>query len=210
MKKFNIQKFLLFKNTYKYAIPLSSYVYKIKHFYKHQQRIFKVLLILSSLRNSPEVRSMKIIDQEKLALEIEKSCYNYTVNHCIRNNYRQNWDNIIFRQIYDFEINEKCYELNYDNNKYLIRQILNKKINPNDIGGVSASDINPSVNLPVYELINLRKNITIDYKYSTLYECEKCGKNETKAYEVQLRSSDEGKDLSLECKFCGFKWILRN
>ena len=53
---------------------------------------------------------------------------------------------------------------------------------------------------------NLENNNEIKIKYSELYRCNKCKRNQTKTERRYARSLDEGIDLTIICLFCGKRW----
>ena len=60
--------------------------------------------------------------------------------------------------------------------------------------------------IKIDEKINKRNNQESKIKYSELYRCRKCKRNQTTTERRYARSLDEGVDLTIICLFCGNRW----
>lgn len=84
-----------------------------------------------------------------------------------------------------------------------------QQIDLKKIGDATSDELNPYINNPYKEIIKYRSEQTLEIKTSQMYECNKCKKRETKCYQLQTRSSDEGYTQFIECQVCFNKWTLR-
>jgi DNA-directed RNA polymerase subunit M/transcription elongation factor TFIIS len=76
------------------------------------------------------------------------------------------------------------------------------------VGSLSASDINPHINVPYISQLDMRAKQSTVIKYSTMYKCL-CGESKTHIYELQTRSFDEGATIFVRCISCCKVWTTR-
>lgn len=55
------------------------------------------------------------------------------------------------------------------------------------------------------QIDNLQKKLDIE---KGIYQCDRCGKNETIGIEKQIRSADEPMSTKVRCLNCGKNWII--
>lgn len=169
----------------------------------HQVRD-KTIELISSIKNN-KLNELEIKD-------IEIGIFNWTIDFCIKNNIIKNWDNNKFKKIY---IN-KCISVisnldpkQYLKNKYLLKLLQNKKINPHEIPYMKNEDIYPDKWNNIKNILEKKveglkhnKNISI----TDQFKCGKCKKRECSYYELQVRSADESATLFITCLNCNAKW----
>ena len=63
-------------------------------------RLSKILLFESILSDYKEFTKLNIKKQKKLLIDIEKTCFNHTIDLSNKNNIIPSWDNIIFIETY--------------------------------------------------------------------------------------------------------------
>lgn len=151
----------------------------------------------------------KISTRENITFQIEKSCYNKAISVSKKNNIKCDWDNLNFTNIY----NNVCYKVatNIDpnsivNSDYILKKILNCEIDLSNIAFMTSRLMCPKKYVEFDEKIYKRSNLEIKIKFSELYQCKKCKKNQTTTERRYARSLDEGVDLTITCHFCGNRW----
>ena len=147
-----------------------------------------------------------------LSKNIEKSIYNYTIDVAKKKNIRRTWTNNIFYMIYMNKCRSIYLNLNSDTyiqNNYLLKQILDNKINPNKIANLSVYDIFPD---NWKELMD-KKSKMDELKYTLKpeamtdqFKCRKCFSRSCSYYEVQTRSADEPMTQFITCLNCKNRW----
>ena len=97
----------------------------------------------------------------------------------------------------------------YIQNNYLLKEILNKKINPNNIAKLSVYNIFPE---NWKDLLNEKsKRDELKYKLkpeamTDQFKCRKCFSRSCSYYEVQTRSADEPMTQFITCLNCKNRW----
>jgi DNA-directed RNA polymerase subunit M/transcription elongation factor TFIIS len=135
-----------------------------------------------------------------LAIQIESSIFEYTLNYCIK--YDKNhikpvyYDKLTFLLVNLDETNQKI------NNKTFKKKILSKQIDPRYIAFLSPAQIHPDkwiglINKKVYA--EKREN---NIAYSNDYKCKKCGESKSKITQIQTRSADEPMTTFIICLVC--------
>ena len=147
-----------------------------------------------------------------LSKNIEKSIYNYIINVAKKKNIMRNWDNNIFYMLYMNKCRSIYSNLNTDTyikNNYLLKSIIDKKINPNKIASLSVYDIFPD---NWKELMDLKSKMDeLKYKLkpeamTDQFKCRKCFSRSCSYYEVQTRSADEPMTQFITCLNCKNRW----
>jgi DNA-directed RNA polymerase subunit M/transcription elongation factor TFIIS len=77
------------------------------------------------------------------------------------------------------------------------------------IGYYSSLTLNPAINRPYIEQLQIRNSQETVIRYSKMYLCV-CGERKTKTYELQTRSLDEGGTLFIQCLSCHRVWTSRH
>jgi len=168
--------------------------------------------------NSDEIRIKTVIkfnnilNNLKLSKIIEKSIYNYVIDVSKNKNILRLWSDNVFKQLY---IN-KCISIysnlnndSYIKNNYLLNNILEGKINPNNIANLSVYDIFPD---NWKDLMDKKSKVDeIKYKLkpeamTDQFKCRKCFSRSCSYYEVQTRSADEPMTQFITCLDCKNRW----
>lgn len=153
-------------------------------------------------RASVQLELNNILNNIDMALKIELSIFEYALIYCLNNKYDINY----IRPIYYDKLNFITSNLDETNksigNKYLKKNILNKKINPSFVAFLSPSQIHPD---KYAELV--KKRNYIEYRenniaYSDVYKCYKCGESKCKITQAQTRSADEPMTTFVVCLVC--------
>jgi transcription elongation factor S-II len=169
----------------------------------HQVRD-KTIELISSIKNN-KLNELEIKD-------IEIGIFNWTIDFCIKNNIIKNWDNNKFKKIYinkSISVISNLDPKQYLKNKYLLKLLQNKKINPHEIPYMKNEDIYPDKwnnikNILEKKVEGLKNNKNISI--TDQFRCGKCKKRECSYYELQVRSADESATLFITCLNCNAKW----
>lgn len=197
----NIQKNLNF------TIPCD--IYNDILYNKNRRSI--ILLISDILQQNNNFKKLNYNIQANIIINIELSCYNYTLTKADELLIYQSWDNEKFEYLYYLTCNKITKNLDPKsevNSNYLINLIINNQIDIKNIGMLTSEDLCPNKSLNIKENLHKRNNQEIKLKTSTLYTCKNCKKKEVYIREYQGRSLDEGSNLSLTCQFCNYNWVV--
>jgi hypothetical protein len=155
-----------------------------------------------------------LIDTAKL---IEKSCYCATINNCRNSDDPppRNWESASFVEIY---YSSRCgiiLRLLSPNSSscrefgcLLFNKLINKEIDPNDVGFMNESEICPESQELEKIDIKKRMDVKIEEKTSNLYQCPSCKERKCTYTTVQKRSLDEASGVSCECTVCKYKFFI--
>ena len=175
-------------------------------------------LNMDSKNDNNRNRSVKKINEyvkdEIKSRNIEKSIYNYMIDYSKENNITRSWTNKIFFNLYFSKIRSICLNLDkesYIKNNYLIDQINNNNINPEDISKLSVYDIYPDNWKKLIDAKIKRDKIKYELKPEAMtdqYKCRKCGSRKCSYYEMQTRSADEPMTQFFTCIDCHNKWKM--
>lgn len=192
-----------------FVIPM--HVYDDKEYNKIRR---SYLILLSSLFNEMlayynfPYRSFKLTDD---ILRIERSCYLHTLEEADRYLIIKDWNHSIFEDLYRSKITRITKNLDHRSevrDAHLFFLILNKNIDIDRISYLKSEELSPKSSEIIIRNLNARKEQKLTYKTTSLYKCPKCKKNECMIRMVQLRSLDEGENISLRCVYCHHTWVL--
>jgi hypothetical protein len=131
--------------------------------------------------------------------------------------YNENGD---FYKLYRINMNKFTKNLDIDsevNDNYFITKLINVQKDKylfinyeliKNICNLTSYDLCPKKSESIKELVNARINQKNNVKTSKTYICGKCKQRETIIKEVQLRSADEGANLSITWVSCQHHWIM--
>ena len=172
-----------------------------------------------SYSNSNDQKRIKLVikfdtllNNLQLSKIIEKSIYNYCIDVAKQKNILRSWNNNVFHDLYLNKCISIYSNLNSDTyikNNYLLKNILEKKIDPNNISKLSVYDIFPD---NWKELMD-KKSKMDELKYTLKpeamtdqFKCRKCFSRSCSYYEVQTRSADEPMTQFITCLNCKNRW----
>ena len=172
-----------------------------------------------SYSNSNDQKRIKLVikfdtllNNLQLSKIIEKSIYNYCIDVAKQKNILRSWNNNVFHNLYlnkCISIYSNLNSKTYIKNNYLLKNILEKKIDPNNISKLSVYDIFPD---NWKELMD-KKSKMDELKYTLKpeamtdqFKCRKCSSRSCSYYEVQTRSADEPMTQFISCLECGNRW----
>jgi transcription elongation factor S-II len=158
------------------------------------------------------IKFNKVLNNLKLSKIVEKSIYNYVIEVAKNKNILRLWTNNIFLQLYMNKCISIYSNLNNDSyikNNYLLKNILEEKIDPNNIANLSVYDIFPD---NWKELMDKKSKVDeLKYKLkpeamTDQFKCRKCFSRSCSYYEVQTRSADEPMTQFITCLNCKNRW----
>lgn len=195
------------KNKQKFTIPIK--IYNNPKYCKDRRTI--ILLIASILEKNETFKNILKSKQDNIILSIEKSCYNATIKKSNELLIYINWENSKFTYMYQLFCNKITKNLDSDsevNNAYLINAIINDEIDLKNIAELPSDKLCPEKSDIIKQNLIMRNSQKLNYKTSSLYTCRNCGKKSVTIKTMQLKSLDEGENLSLVCQFCSYNWVV--
>ena len=148
---------------------------------------------------------------DDIVTEIERGCNNFAILTAGRQHVTPiNWCNTDFCRIYSaimFKIKQNLDPTSPVKSKYLINKIHKSKINPYNLAEMDSHDLCPTKSDGIIKERKDRLNMKIEHKTTNRFSCPNCGAKEAQSKNVQLRSLDEGYNLSLTCINCNYKWV---
>ncbi len=158
------------------------------------------------------IKYNSLLNNLQLSKIIEKSIYNYCIDVAKQRNILRSWKNKVFLNLYLNKCISIYSNLNSDTyikNNYLLKKIIEKKIDPNNISKLSVYDIFPD---NWKELMD-KKSKMDELKYTLKpeamtdqFKCRKCFSRSCSYYEVQTRSADEPMTQFITCLNCKNRW----
>ena len=140
------------------------------------------------------INHFKTMVPEIVSLNIEKSIYNYTIEHAGKLNTDIDWENIAFKHIYI----SKFLDIKNNVTSDIIKSLVSNKTSKN-IAYLDLSDLNPS-------LQNIDKKQDDTVEASGMFKCPKCKHRKTTYYSMQTRSADEPMTNFITCLNCQHRW----
>ena len=153
-----------------------------------------------------------ILNNKKLSKSVEKSIYNYVIDTAKERNIMRKWNNNIFFNLYinkNISIYSNLNNKTYIKNDYLLNQIINKNINPQDIAKLSVYNIFPENWKALLNEKSKRDELKYKLKPEAMtdqFKCRKCYSRSCSYYEVQTRSADEPMTQFITCLDCKNRW----
>lgn len=179
---------------------------------KYRKKGYTVILdILKSIKDL-EKFAKKETSLEYIAKEIERGCNNKAVRKAIADKIKPRWwTNVLYCEIYSAVVYKVAMNLSPSSevgSSTLVNMILNKTVKLSNIADMHSNAMCPEKCNKIIKEMDTRLHEKIEYKITTRYQCPNCHKNKAKRREVQLRSLDEGSNISLECVYCNHEWII--
>jgi DNA-directed RNA polymerase subunit M/transcription elongation factor TFIIS len=154
---------------------------------------------LDRAKNQLEIN--KQIEDIDLALKIELSIFEYSLVYCLNNNY----DPKFLEPVYKDKLDNIIMNLNpktHIKNKTFKENIINGKINPNDVAFMAPAQVHPEKWQYIINKKNYKEWRENNIAYSTAYKCRKCGESKSKVTQAQTRSADEPMSTFISCMVC--------
>ena len=167
-----------------------------------------------NIRDNCVQKLNKLLNNESLSRNIEKSIFNFVIDNARENNINRRWDNKIFYNLYFSKIRSIYSNLDkesYINNDYLFDKIKNNDIKAEDISKLSVYEIHPENWKEIIDAKIKRDRMKYDIKPESMtdrYKCRKCGSRKCSYYEMQTRSADEPMTQFFTCLDCKNRWKM--
>ena len=153
-----------------------------------------------------------LVNNEKIAKNIEIGCYNFTINKAEKENLHKKWENVFFKRIYLNKIKSIYTNLKSDSylkNNRLIERLLSKEFKPHELSEMDATHLFPE-HWKSYLDEKIKKENAVDENVQDAatdqFKCNRCKQKKCTYYEVQTRSADEPMTTFVTCISCGNRW----
>ncbi len=174
---------------------------------KQMKKDKKFLNILNEkIRTKMIDKLNNIVSSREYCIQIEDSCFEFTINYSITNNY---YSEDIILSIYMHKLNDLYNNISRTNNignYYLPIMIISGKIDLTKIAYYKPEELFPDNWQDI-----IKHNEFIEDKKKNIATCKlkkpcKCGCIKGYHYQLQTRSSDEPMTNFVVCVDCGFVW----
>lgn len=191
------------KNIPEHKDPLDVLFYRTPY---NRIRRAKIIMFGSVLSPYKKFNSMEKDQKTKLLKQLERACYNRTIDIANEQNIIASWSDDLFCDIYHII----CYKISANlepnglvGNPSLAKNILDEVINIKSLPSMSSVEMYPQLYTKVKERIEASKNAKQTVKYTTMYKCRRCKKNKCTFESIQNRSLDECNNFVVTCVNCG-------
>ena len=149
----------------------------------------------------------EIIQKEpKLATNLEKAVYNYTIKESTQRKIIKKWENPFFHQLYTDRLRTIFVNIK---SPQILQAIQSGELNPQTFAFMTHQEMNPERWAPLIIKKTKRDaskfNNTIEAS-TDMYTCKKCRSKKCTYYELQTRSADEPATIFVTCLDCGKHW----
>ena len=153
------------------------------------------------------VNKLKIIlKNDKLANNLEKGIFNYSLKHAEKINVVKKWDNSYFVKIYINRLRTITINLKDDS---LFKSVIDKKIKAHEVAFMTHQEMQPSNWQELLEDKKIRDENKYEPKLEAStddFKCWKCKSKKCTYYQLQTRSADEPMTTFVSCLDCGNRW----
>jgi transcription elongation factor S-II len=157
-------------------------------------------------RNNVINKLKDILKNDKLASNLEKGIFNYSLKHAEKINVVKKWDNNYFVKIYVNRL--RTIRSNLKDEK-LFKSIINKKIKAHEVAFMTHQEMQPDNWSELLELKKIRDENKYEPKLEAStddFKCWKCKSKKCTYYQLQTRSADEPMTTFVSCLDCGNRW----
>jgi transcription elongation factor S-II len=157
-------------------------------------------------RNNVVIKLKDMLKNDKLASNLEKGIFNYSLKHAEKINVVKKWDNSYFVKIYVNRL--RTIRSNLKDEK-LIESIINKKIKAHEVAFMTHQEMQPDNWSELLELKKIRDENKYEPKLEAStddFKCWKCKSKKCTYYQLQTRSADEPMTTFVSCLDCGNRW----
>jgi transcription elongation factor S-II len=152
-----------------------------------------------------------LIDDEKIAANLEIGIYNYTIKESTNRKIIKKWENKIFAQVYLDRLRSIYLNIKNPDNTGLLTSLKNGEITPQTLSFMTHQEMHPDHwRVLIEQKIKRDANrFTNNIQPSTdMFTCKnsKCRSKRCTYYELQTRSADEPATIFITCLDCGKNW----
>jgi transcription elongation factor S-II len=154
-------------------------------------------------RANIRVKIQPMIDDEKLATNLEKGIYNFAIKEANTRKIIKKWENPHFVQLYLDRLRSIYVNLK---NPDLLDHLKMGEISPQSLAFMTHQEMNPARwRILIDQKMKRDANkFTDNIRASTdMFTCKKCKSKRTTYYELQTRSADEPATIFVTCLDCG-------
>jgi len=194
------------QEQFNHTIPLSLDLYQPPY---NVIRRAKIMLFGASLSHYNEYQQLSNHNKINLLKQIERVCYNATIDYAHKENIIPSWDIEEFCNIY----HTTCYKISVNldstsliNNPDFAKSLLNKQIPISMLPKLTSCEIFPKKYTKIIQRMEASKNISHTVKISRMYKCRKCKESKCFIENLYNRSLDEGVNLHITCFNCGYEF----
>ena len=144
-----------------------------------------------------------IIDDAKIATNLEIAIYNYAIKEATSKKILKKWENPFFLQLYTDRM--RTIFLNLKKEEELMKQFKNQEITPQTLVFMTHQEMNPEHWKTMIEKKIKRdaNKFNVNMQASTdTFTCRKCKSKKCTYYELQTRSADEPATIFITCLNC--------
>lgn len=148
---------------------------------------------------------------QEVAEALERACYNQTIDACSENAIPRAWTSPAFV----CEYSERCGRLLVTLDRKsrvctaygagVLEALAAGELDPAGAGALSARELVPSATEEIERGLAVRRSQRVQEKWSTLFQCPRCGERKCTYVTVQLRSLDEPASHICVCQ-CEHRW----
>lgn len=152
-------------------------------------------------------------DQDKLATELERGCYNVAIETAESAGIYCNFDNLVFVSQYSLICDRVGSHLDATSSvgpTNLLARLLAGEVEAVNVARLKSEELWPEASADVRRELETRSRQGITPKTSQRYTCKKCQGTETLVREYQSRAGDEASTTSVKCarESCGHTWRI--
>jgi DNA-directed RNA polymerase subunit M/transcription elongation factor TFIIS len=146
------------------------------------------------------------IDREKIASNLEKAIFNYSIKEATNRKIIKKWENPYFVQLYVDRLRSILHNLS---NAEIYTQLQTGELLPQTFAFMTHQEMKPErwADLISRKTKRDASRFNTNIEASTdMYTCKKCRSKKCTYYEMQTRSADEPATIFVTCLDCGKHW----
>lgn len=167
------------------------------------------------IRTSFVFKLSLVLNDYKMAQQLEKASYDYAWQCCKDNKKEDGFFGAYFSSIYTGKMYEIHWALSPSSPDKALRDEINwAKLHDADMAALfeqiverKTCDLCPAVSAKEKKMFEERKKSGIKEKYTTRYKCRKCKDEKCTYKEITTGCADEATKFRITCKSCGYEWI---
>ena len=167
---------------------------------------------LEPVRQFSREKFFQLVNNDKIAKNIEIGCYNFTIKKATESNLVKKWNNSLFKTIYLNKIRSIYSNLKKDSyleNSRLLDRLMSKEFLPHNLSDMTPTHIFPE-HWKSYIDNKFKKEKAVQDNVldaaTDQFKCTRCKQKKCTYYEVQTRSADESMTIFITCLTCGKRW----
>ena len=160
----------------------------------------------TQFRDNIHLKLMDIIGDSKIAINLEKGVFNYTINEASHKKLIKKWENPYFSQLYLDRLRSIYINLK---DKDLLQKLQTGQITPQNMAFMTHQEMNTQRWQKLIDnkmKLDANKYINNLQASTDMFTCRKCKSKRCTYYELQTRSADEPATIFITCLDCGKNW----